>query len=90
MADLATNAAKHGALSGKDGQVRLSWQVEAIGPRRRLAIEWRETGGPAPARTERRGFGSRLLTRALAAQPNAEAKLSFPAGGARWRAAFDL
>lgn len=88
--ELATNAAKHGALSSKDGEVRLSWQVDMTGPRKRLVMEWRETGGPAPARTERRGFGSRLLSRALAAQPNAEATLSFAEGGARWRAAFDL
>ncbi len=89
--ELATNAAKHGALSVKDAQVRLTWRTDEIGPRRRLSLEWTETGGPAPAPPEgHAGFGSRLLTRALAAQPNAETQLSFPPQGVCWRASFDL
>jgi two-component sensor histidine kinase len=85
--ELATNAAKYGALSGRQGQVRLTWQVV---DGRRLELTWRETGGPAPAPGDRQGFGVRLLNRALAAQANAEAVLSFPAEGALWTAAFDL
>jgi PAS domain S-box-containing protein len=56
--ELATNAAKHGALSAPDGRVALAWSREAEA----LRIVWRERGGPRlagpPART---GFGSRLL-----------------------------
>ena len=85
--ELATNAAKYGALSGAQGQVRLAWQVV---DGRRLELAWRETGGPAPGPGERQGFGVRLLNRALAAQPNAEAVLSFPPQGACWTAGFDL
>ncbi len=89
--ELATNATKHGALSAKTGQVNLSWRTDEIGGRRRLSLEWTETGGPAPSPPDgRAGFGSRLLTRALAAQPNAETQLSFPAQGVCWRATFDL
>lgn len=90
--ELATNATKHGALSVPGGQVSLSWRVEAAaGGRRRLVLDWRERGGPAPkAAADRGGFGVRLLKRALAAQPGAEATLSFPAEGARWTAKFDL
>ncbi|WP_293905803.1 sensor histidine kinase [Phenylobacterium sp.] len=88
--ELATNAAKYGALSGAGGQVRLAWRVDATAGRRRLALTWRETGGPRPAPGDYRGFGARLLTRALAAQPGAEADLSFPAEGASWTAGFDL
>lgn len=88
--ELATNAAKYGALSGPLGRVRLAWQVAETGGRRRLSLDWRETGGPAPEPGDRQGFGVRLLNRALAAQPNAEAVLSFPPEGARWTAAFDL
>jgi len=88
--ELATNATKHGALSARGGHVRLTWWVEEADGRRRLVLDWREAGGPRPAEAERKGFGDRLLKRALAAQPNAEARLSFPAEGARWTAAFDL
>lgn len=88
--ELATNAAKHGALSAPGGQVRVTWQVEQTGGRTRLTLDWRETGGPPPRATGRKGFGSRLLTRALAAQPNAKTRLTYPREGARWTAGFDL
>jgi len=88
--ELATNATKYGALSEPCGQVRLTWQVAETGGRRRLSLDWRESGGPAPAPGDRQGFGVRLLNRALAAQPNAEAVLTFPPEGARWTAGFDL
>lgn len=89
--ELATNAAKHGALSDGAGQVAFAWRIEAPAPGlRRLHVAWRETGGPAPAPSGRTGFGSRLLTRALAAQPNAESRLELPPEGARWTAAFDV
>jgi two-component sensor histidine kinase len=88
--ELATNAAKYGALSGPEGQVRLTWRVVEAAGRRRLELTWRETGGPPPAPGEHQGFGVRLLNRALAAQSNAEAVLTFPPEGAQWAAGFDL
>lgn len=87
--ELATNASKYGALAD-GGRVRLAWAVDDAGGRPRLELEWRETGGPRPAPGGRQGFGTRLLTRALAAQPGASTELSFPAQGALWRAGFDL
>ena len=59
--ELATNAAKHGALSTDTGRVALSWSVEAG----RLRLEWRETGGPTVRPPDRRGYGMKVLTRAL-------------------------
>lgn len=87
--ELATNASKYGALAD-GGPIRLTWAVDEMGGRRRLELEWREGGGPRPAPGGRQGFGARLLTRALAGQPNATAQLSFPPEGALWRAGFDL
>ncbi len=55
--ELATNAAKYGALSRPEGRVRVYWSVEDRG----LVLAWRESGGPAPNVTGRRGFGSRLI-----------------------------
>lgn len=88
--ELATNASKYGALSGDSGRVRLAWRVEETNGPRRLELEWRETGGPAPTPAARQGFGVRLLSRALAAQAGAAAQLSFPAEGARWTAGFEV
>jgi len=56
--ELATNAAKHGALAVPDGQVSLAWSREAEA----LRLVWRERGGPRLSGPPlRRGFGSRLL-----------------------------
>jgi len=60
--ELATNAAKYGALSCPEGRVLVSWNVAPAG----LQIAWQELGGP-PARTPtREGFGSRFVRQMLA------------------------
>jgi two-component sensor histidine kinase len=61
--ELATNAAKYGALSHGAGVVTVAWRVD--GPR--LVVLWREAGGPAPRPPGRAGFGSRMI-RQLARQ----------------------
>jgi two-component sensor histidine kinase len=66
--ELATNAARHGALSAPGGSVKLEGRVEGGD----LVVAWREAGGPrvaAPPR--RRGFGTELLERVLAHQHGA-------------------
>ena len=58
--ELATNAAKYGAFSSADGQVRIGWQVDA--QRGMLVFNWSETNGPAvEERRQRPGFGTRLI-----------------------------
>jgi PAS domain S-box-containing protein len=64
LMELATNAAKHGALSTPDGRVELSW----IASRQAVALEWRERGGPPVASPQLSGFGSVLLGRVLASE----------------------
>ncbi|MFY0733714.1 MHYT domain-containing protein [Aurantimonas sp. NFXS3] len=62
--ELATNAAKYGALSVPAGCVRVSWEVEPTDGDARpltLSIAWTELGGPTVAVPARKGFGSRLL-----------------------------
>ncbi len=60
--ELATNAAKYGALSTA-GRLLLTWSVTDDDS---LAFEWRETGGPPAVGPKRRGFGSRLIERSIA------------------------
>ncbi|HEY1425435.1 MAG TPA: HWE histidine kinase domain-containing protein [Caulobacteraceae bacterium] len=55
--ELATNAAKYGALSVPDGRVEIRWERWDDG----LRLTWRERGGPPVATPTRRGFGTRLL-----------------------------
>jgi len=51
--ELATNAAKHGSLSTPEGRVDLSWTY-ARGPRDKLRLEWRESGGSPVSRSDDR------------------------------------
>ena len=77
--ELATNAAKYGALSRPDGRVDLSWSVTHSEPV--LHIRWRESGGPEVRQPEREGFGTRMIRRVLASELGGEVRLDFNADG---------
>ncbi|HZH28996.1 MAG TPA: HWE histidine kinase domain-containing protein [Azospirillaceae bacterium] len=82
--ELATNAAKYGALATADGRVEVDWRVEPGGPTgARLLLEWRERDGPPVAPPQRRGFGSRLIERGLAYELGGEVRLLFDPEGVR-------
>ncbi|WP_237214547.1 sensor histidine kinase [Falsiroseomonas oryziterrae] len=67
--ELATNAVKHGALSGPQGRIAVSWAVSPHGTEGPLlSIRWAERGGPPAAAPRRRGFGSRVLDAAIRVQ----------------------
>lgn len=62
--ELATNAAKYGALSVPDGRVAVGWRMEGEGEGREVTLDWTERGGPPPTppvTSGRKGFGSRLI-----------------------------
>ena len=65
MHELATNAAKYGALSNGTGQVAVTWSVDGPQPGT-LNLQWAESGGPPVKKPTRKGFGSRLIERNLA------------------------
>ena len=77
--ELATNAAKYGALSSKNGCLAIDWRVE--GEPRELHLDWIERGGPAVQRPQRSGFGRLLLERALRADLQGHVELKFAPGG---------
>jgi PAS domain S-box-containing protein len=76
--ELCTNALKYGALSTPQGQVALRWRVDAAGM---LHLSWTELGGPPVSPPATTGFGSRLLTRSLAAELRGVVKMDFQATG---------
>jgi two-component sensor histidine kinase len=75
--EMATNAAKYGALSNDSGTVVLDWEVitENAGPK--LRIIWSEVGGPPVVAPVQRGFGSRLIERSARDQLDGEATVDF-------------
>jgi PAS domain S-box-containing protein len=81
LQELATNAAKYGALSNAAGRVLVTWSVSGSAEERRLHFNWTESGGPPVDPPARRGFGSRLIERSLAQQLGADVSLRFPTSG---------
>jgi two-component sensor histidine kinase len=75
--EIATNAAKYGALSNDTGSVRLDWEVLEENPRRKLRLIWSEAGGPHVTAPVQRGFGSRLIERSARDQLGGEATVDF-------------
>jgi two-component sensor histidine kinase/PAS domain-containing protein len=77
--ELATNAAKYGALSNASGCVQVRWEVEAA----TLRLAWIESGGPEVIAPQRRGFGSRLLQDGLAREFASQTRLDYAPTGVR-------
>ena len=75
--ELCTNAIKYGALSVETGRVAIAWEID--GSRFRLC--WQEHGGPPVAAPERKGFGSVMIERALAAQIEGEVNIDYARAG---------
>lgn len=75
--ELATNAAKYGALSVPDGHIEVEWRREERWDGRYLVLEWTELGGPAVHSPDKRGFGSRLIEQSIAHRLGGAARLQF-------------
>lgn len=80
--ELATNAAKYGALSADAGRLRLDWGVRDEPDGAWLHLVWRERGGPhIDGVPERRGFGSRLIERSVTRDLNGRLDRRFAPDG---------
>lgn len=62
--ELATNAAKYGALSTEGGHLRLTWTIDD----RALVLDWTETGGPQATEPTSLGFGLSIVRSSIEAQ----------------------
>jgi two-component sensor histidine kinase len=81
--ELATNAVKHGALSRPGGTVRIRWSIGRDEQGSRMHLEWVESGGPPVVTPLRRGFGTRMIERGLAAEFGGTVKIEFAPEGLR-------
>ncbi len=84
MHELGSNAVKHGALCGNQGEVEVSWRVDEGTTGQTLVLVWRETSDRPFDAPQRSGFGSTILTMLTPAALGGEAKLTFGATGLVW------
>jgi PAS domain S-box-containing protein len=88
--ELATNAAKHGALGTADGQVSVTWtRIAPAGQPACVELVWGEQGGPRVEPPKKQGFGSRLIA-AGADQLGGEVAMEYAPAGAKTRFRFPL
>ena len=76
--ELATNAAKYGALSEPDGTIRVHWRLLSEELAR---VEWRESGGPPVPQQRNRGFGTELIEKIVAHELRNPVELHFKPEG---------
>lgn len=89
--ELATNAAKYGALSGAAGRVWVRWSlVRPLADEPRVELQWVESEGPAVVSTPPRGFGSELIQGAIAHELRGSVQLLFRPEGVVCRLSFPL
>jgi two-component sensor histidine kinase len=89
--ELATNAAKYGALSSSNGSVAVSWAIaDGRSKDRKLVVDWRESGGPKVVEPARRGFGTMVLQEMLKYELNADVKTTFAPKGLTCRISIPL
>lgn len=84
--ELATNAAKYGALSNLTGHVELTWREAGM----RIHLDWTEHDGPPVAKPEREGFGTKVVSRAFGPEFEAEVAFDYRPEGLRFNLAFKV
>jgi PAS domain S-box-containing protein len=87
--ELATNAAKYGALSNSEGTVRVTWQITADVPPR-FVMSWLEDGGPKVVAPARGGFGQVVIGRLAEASVQGVAEIEYGDAGLSWNLSAPL
>jgi PAS domain S-box-containing protein len=84
--ELATNAAKYGALSVPEGRVAIAWQLRdgAGTATPRFHMSWRESNGPPVTPPARKGFGHVVISQMVASSLRGEVTLDYAQGGLSW------
>lgn len=83
--ELATNAAKYGALSVPEGRVAIAWEVcGSAAQDRRFRMSWRESNGPPVTPPARRGFGHLVISDMVASSLRGKVALDYAREGLSW------
>jgi PAS domain S-box-containing protein len=83
--ELATNAAKYGALSTKQGSVSIRWEQRLNGHPLRLVLEWQEVGGPPVVDPDKASFGMSTIRDIIPYEFGGKVDLTFALEGVRCR-----
>ncbi|WP_176472992.1 sensor histidine kinase [Sphingomonas lenta] len=87
--ELATNAAKYGALSNEAGHIEISWRVDQSRTPAILEFVWQEAGGPPVSAPTRKGFGTRLIETSLT-RDLGRGRIEYLPAGVRWSVSANL
>ena len=82
--ELATNAAKYGALSEGRGRIEVSWRIVPAADGDRLSLDWREIDGPTPPASIAEGFGTGFIRRSVEYELQGTATMEPSPTGLRW------
>lgn len=82
--ELATNAAKYGALSTREGFVNVRWDIEYPDGAAQVRFEWTETGGPVVKQPQQTGFGTLLINQIVGSELGTTPKTVFARDGFRY------
>jgi two-component sensor histidine kinase len=85
--ELATNAAKYGALSRSQGHVRIAWSRTSVG---RVVLTWSESGGPPVSRPTRQGFGTRVMKKMVEGQLKGQMRFDWRQEGLACELSFEM
>ncbi len=88
--ELATNAAKYGALTAPEGSVALNWRVNEDANPPQLLLTWQEFGGPKVAPPNQTGFGTLLLERVVGSEMEGECEIEYHPEGVIYRLSVPL
>src|SRR5262249_9643467 len=75
--ELATNAAKYGALSTPSGKLAVDWRLDGDA----LVVNWRESGGPPVTKPDKLGFGAKVIRAGVAAQLGGQVEFEWRTSG---------
>jgi two-component sensor histidine kinase len=88
--ELATNAAKYGALSNRTGRVHISWSKLPSNGQTQFTFRWQEQGGPQISPPRQKGFGSVVLEHVMAEQFGVPPRIDFPDTGMNYELSGSL
>lgn len=83
--ELATNAAKYGALSNDAGIVRIGWSITATETESNFLMKWVEEGGPLVTAPSRKGFGQKVIVSMVEAALRGRVEVNYHQTGVCWK-----